>query len=69
MQFKHRKKIVNTSVRNIETKNGIYMELYVHYKTIKLDYVLCERKEFKILKLTEYRVFFQILKMFFTYFW
>lgn len=32
MQFKHRKKILNLSTRDIETKNGIYTELYVEHK-------------------------------------
>lgn len=34
MQFKHKKKILSRSTRNIESKNGIYTELYVDYKKI-----------------------------------
>ena len=41
MQFKHRKKILNISTRDIETKNGIYTELYVDYKkSVQLESIL-----------------------------
>lgn len=32
MQHKHRKKILNTSLRDTETENKIYTELYVDHK-------------------------------------
>lgn len=48
MQVKHRKKILSISTRAIESKNGIYTELYVDYKiSMKSYYSLCKIINYK----------------------